>query len=51
MCLCLYMSASVLGDQKCHNPLDLELEVVVSHPMLVLGNELESSARAVGALN
>ena len=33
------------------DPLDLKLQVVVSHPMWVLGTELGSSGRAASSIN
>jgi hypothetical protein len=43
---------SVCGSQKMVlDFLELELQVVVSHPEWVLGTELRSSARAVCILN
>lgn len=37
--------AGVLGGQRYQLPLELELQVVVSHPMWVLGSKLQPSAR------
>lgn len=53
--MCGYMqeSADTCGSQKrVLDPPKLVLEVVVNHPVWVLGNELRSSARAaIHALN
>jgi hypothetical protein len=54
-CVCLwlyviYVYASGKPDEAT-GPLELELQVVLSCPVLVLGTELRSSARAGSALN
>lgn len=47
----LHMSAAVQGNQKkLSDTLDLELLVVMGHPMLVLGSKLGSSGSAVSPL-
>lgn len=33
------------------DPLELDLQVVLDHPVVILGTELQSSARAACALN
>lgn len=49
---CVYIcECSAHGEQKrTFDPVELELQVVVSHPMWVLGTRLGSSSRAVCAL-
>lgn len=50
--VCASVCAGALGTQKkTLDLLELELPVVVSHPMSKLGNELGSSARIVSAVN
>ena len=39
------------SQKKISEPLELELQVVVSHPVWVLGTKLGSSARATNAFN
>lgn len=45
------MDANVSGNQRCWILLELDFQAVVSHPMWMLGMELEFSARALCALN
>lgn len=52
VCGDVHMSANTLGRQKSiSDPLELELDVVVSHLMWMLGAELRPSARAPNAFN
>lgn len=50
MCAYVQVSALECKSQKSLDPLELDLHVVVSHLMWVLGTKLGSSARAVSAL-
>ena len=49
--VCGYVPVNVLGDQKRElDLLELELQVVVSHPRWVVGSKLRSSAEAAPLL-
>lgn len=48
----MYVLLNAVFEGLCHwSLLDLELEMVASYPVRVLGNELKSSAKRVHALN
>lgn len=50
-CMYAYLCAGTPRGQRCWILLELELQVVVSHPVWVLGTTLESSVQAICALN
>lgn len=52
MCVvCLHLSTGVcVNHRRASEPLELELQVIMSCPMWVLGPELKSSGRAVCTL-
>lgn len=48
----MHVSAVVYGGQKKSlDSLELELQVIVNNPLLVLGTQLESSGREAKGLN
>lgn len=47
----MYMWVQMYRSQRCRIPLELELQVVVSHLVWVLGIKLRSCGRAVHAPN
>lgn len=51
VCLCECVSLVGVGQKRALDALEVELKIVVSHLMWVLGPKLGSSARAVYALN
>lgn len=51
MCGYVHMNAVAHGGQRVSDPLELGLQVAVSHPMWALGTKLTASARAINVLN
>lgn len=50
MCACIHVGAGACGGQRTQSPLELELQVLVSCAMWVLGEELGSITKAVNIL-
>lgn len=51
VCLCYPHVGTLRGQKRVCDALELELQAVVSYPVWVLGTKLESSGRALRALN